>query len=36
MEENEVLVENTELVQYTDEHIDDELEMEEIEKGVEG
>lgn len=35
MEEKE-LVENTELVEYTDEHIDDELEMEAVEEGVEG
>ena len=31
MEENEVLIENTELVEYSDENIDDEIEMEGVE-----
>lgn len=32
MEEEKELVENTELVEYTDESIDDNLEMEGVEK----
>lgn len=32
MEENEELVENTELEEYADESIDDELEMEGVEE----
>lgn len=32
----EELIENTELVEYTDESIDDELEMEIEEEGAEG
>lgn len=31
MDENEVLIENTELVEYSDENIDDEIEMEGVE-----
>lgn len=31
MDENEVLIENTELVEYLDENIDDEIEMEGVE-----
>lgn len=31
MEENENLIENTELIKYTDESINDELEMEGVE-----
>ena len=31
MDEHEVLIENTELVEYLDENIDDEIEMEGVE-----